>query len=276
MIHMRSTIGKVVCAIALTGCVLSAQGAREVRIDGLPEPVRVLSVDSFEGTLPGQLPKGWSISGEKPGDMRPLSRYVTNARSCSGRKSLAYDFSELPPGVGAGTASHGYTNRRLEPVKDGWWVLSFSFRQESGKLAVEMRGPHKGGSRYQTFGVEIGHRYSGTTVIWTSACGPRVSAGAFRPGTWHRLTLCMPSPGAQKAHAGGEPLCSYARLDVRSPAGGWTLGEWRSAPVGAVEITGPLTHFDFLGYGRSRFFFDNVVWGATASPPTSDVRVRPY
>ena len=59
----------------------------------------------------------------------------------------------------------------------------------------------------------------------------------------------------------------HARIDVRAPDGGWTLGEWRAAPLGGVEITGPLTHFDLLGYGRARFLFDNVVWGVTDAPP---------
>ena len=280
---MHSIIGKMFCVLFAAAQTAAAgrpthqsdggragsppPAAREVRMDGLSRPVKVLSVDSFEKTLPGQLPKGWSVSGVRPDTMQPLSRYVTNARACSGRKSLAYDFSELPPGVRAGTASHGYTNRRLEKVAEGWCVLSFAFRHETGTLAMELRGPHKGGSPYQTFGVSFGDRFKGGEVIWTSATGPRASAGQLRSGAWQRLTLCFPSPGAQKAHSGAEPLCSYARIDVRSVDGGWTLGEWRAAPLGDVEITGPLTHFDLLGYGRARFLFDNVVWGITDAPP---------
>ena len=278
---MHSTIGKIFCvlfaAAAVAGrppCQRSGGRAgsplpavREVRMAGLPRPVKVLSVDSFENTLPGQMPNGWSVSGVKPNAMQPLSRYVTNARACSGRNSLAYDFSELPPGVRAGTAPHGYTNRRLEKVVEGWCVLSFAFRHETGTLVMELRGPHRGGSPYQTFGVLFGDRYSGDTVGWTSATGPREKAGAFRAGAWHRLTLCFPSPGVQKAHSGPGPLCSYARLDVRAPDGSWTLGEWRPAPVGDVSIIGPLSHFDLLGYGRCRMFFDNVVWGVTEAPP---------
>ena len=143
-IPMHSIIGKMFCVLFAAAQTAAAgrpthqsdggragnplPAVREVRMDGMPRPVKVLSADSFEKTLPGQLPKGWSVSGVRPDAMQPLSRYVTNARACSGRKSLAYDFSELPPGVRAGTASHGYTNRRLEKVAEGWCVLSFAFR----------------------------------------------------------------------------------------------------------------------------------------------------
>ena len=272
---MRSTTGDILCFVLAAALAASAapastadgEDARKVRMEGLPGLVRVLAVDSFEDTLPGQMPRGWSVSGVKPEAMQPLSRYVTNARACSGQKSFVYDFSELPPGVRAGTASHGYTNRRLAKVEEGWCVLSFAFRHETGTLAVELRGPHNGGSRYQTFGVSFGDRFKGGEVFWTSAAGPRASAGPIRSGTWQRLTLVMPSVGVQKAHADSEPLSSYARIDVRSADGGWTLGEWRSVPVGKVEITGALTHFDFLGYGRARFLFDNVVWGVADAPP---------
>ena len=269
---MRSIIGNMACfaSVALAACAVSAAERQEIRkfhVDGIPGYVRALAVDSFEDVLPGKMPGEWWIYGEKSGEERPLSRYVTNSKACSGRNALAYDFSELPPGVRAGTAPHGYTNRSLAAVDEGWCVLSFAFRCETGTLAVELRGPHVGGSPYQVFGVSLGDRSKGGEVMWSSAAGPRTSAGLMRSGTWQRLVLVMPSAGVQKAYAGKGPLCSYARLDSRLPDGGWAIGEWRSAPVGDVKITGALTHFDFFGYGRARFHIDNVMWGVADAPP---------
>lgn len=271
---MRFITGKRIClaSAVLAAYAISAadrQEFRKLHVDGIPGYVCVLGEDSFEDVLPGKMPREWWISGEKPGEKRPLSRYVTNSKACSGRKALSYDFSELPPGVQAGTAPHGYTNRRLAAVDEGWCVLSFAFRCETGTLAVELRGPHVGGSPYQVFGVSLGGRAKGGEVTWTSAAGPRISAGVMRPGTWQRLTLVVPSAGEQKACVEKGSLCSYVRLDSIAPGGEWIVGKWRSAPVGDVEISGAISHFDFFGYGRARFHFDDVVWGVADAPPSS-------
>ena len=251
------------CADAFAAAVPEAGTVAE----GFPAPLRVLAGDTFEETLPGQLPAGWSLSGGARDAVAPLSRYVTNARGCAGRASLAYDFPELSPNVRAGAESHGYLCRRLPPVQEGWCVLSFCFRCDEGKLAVEIRGPHTGGTHYQVFGLEIGDRGLGAALMWRSAAGPRARAGQFRAGAWARAVLCFPSQGAQKAHAGDESLCSFARLDALRGDGTWEIGEWRSTPVGNVSIDGAPTHFDFLGYGRCRMTFDDILWARTEAPP---------
>ena len=208
--------------------------------------------DDFENDLCGTFPKGWSLSGWfRKNEHREHCRYITNTESVSGEKSLAYDFSQMPIVTKSGPHPHAYTNKKLPPIRDGWVDISFCFKKELGSLTLEIRGEHKNGN-----GIKVPWWINiGDTVKIKSASASRfdvVVAGNVRPKVWYRLNLKLPTiNGGQKE--------AQIRLDRYLGGGQFELGEFLSVPMGKMILTAPYTHFDFSGYGQSKFFIDDVM-----------------
>jgi hypothetical protein len=213
----------------------------------------ILFHDTFENDLCGTYPKGWNLlSWAKKGEYKELCRYVSNAESLGGEKSMVYDFSQLPIVTKAGKYPHGYTVRNFPKVDNGWACLSFCFKKEVGTLSVEIRGQHKNGNAIKIpWWIKIGD----TLSIKSAGSGRNeyANAGSVRPKIWYRVSFKLPTCGGKQSEA-------MVRLDRYLGGGKFENGEWKSAPIGKMELTAPYTHFDFSGYGQCKYFIDDVIF----------------
>jgi hypothetical protein len=209
--------------------------------------------DTFEDGLCGKFPNEWGISAwERKGEYKELCRYVSNVESLGGEKSLVYDFSQMPIVTKSGKYPHGYTARKFPVVKDGWACLSFCFKKEIGSLAVEIRGQHKNGNQIKIpWWIKIGDLL--TLKSAGSGRNEFANAGSIRPKIWYRANFKLPT-------LEGKQNVAKVRLDRYLGNGKFENGEWKDAPIGKMELTQPYSHFDFTGYGQSKYFIDDVIF----------------
>ena len=215
----------------------------------------------FETQVPGQKPRGWSVTWGAIGD--DLCR-VTNIRAAEGKQCMLLDRR-------SGTNKEPVKLMRPVPdVKQGWAELSFCMlvdgKAADAQFVVEIGEPHP----HQLVKVDVGLRgwgpkvylYPNTLRSWTENWNAKRSMASYVPGVWHRVTLLMPTRrGGQKQ--------AHGFLEARQADGSWR----RAGPVRSVPCRAPRKAYAHLSIvvprGKRGFelFFDDFRLGSRSTLP---------
>lgn len=237
-------------ALALGAAALAA---REI---GMARPVSAKGAFlDWDEMLPGTAAKGFSeVPDATRGPTGEEARiYVGNADCVSPPNSLVYDFADWPDG-----RTRGYAALALPAAAEGWTVLSFCFRKESGAASAELRGLYD----------RPGETFNGVARAWpflwialddfltVRAEGARrwdaVRVGAVLPGVWHRVSFRIPPPGSAGQAAS-------ATLERRKADGSFATVASERVPFGELVLR-RVAAFDLTGTGPCRILFDDFAF----------------
>lgn len=174
--------------------------------------------ENFEKSVPGDAVKGWNKSWGEQGDDAFV---VSNEVAASGEKSLLFDRT-----TGTNTKMWGFSTR-LPDIQKDWAVFSTClYIQGAGNdanLSFEIRDIKSRAESLASFSF-LNKKFT----FFSGDRKSRVDLGEYKPQTWYRVTLWMPTKEGDQKQA-------YAKLEESDGKGGWQAGTLQSVPGVAPE-----------------------------------------